>query len=349
MIKYLIYIILILAVSSCNFVGKFRYAKPTKKRNNYEIILGRKIKKEGREITQNERNFLNKSFYKQINLVSNKVIPPETIAKYDLLNLSSNIEESKYCPTSSISSFFRKPGISYSNYKFIINELNKDTELKKNSIHEDIDLYLLKQVNRKINNLANLAAKLKNKQNLNEIYKIQDLKIKGDHFNKKLSRYKLLHKKLSILASIDEIIERMPLYHPLPKSKIMSGYGERIHPKSGKKHIHSGIDLSAAEEEAFILASGKGIVKSISFGRQYGYYVVIDHGNKFQTLYAHMLYPIKVKKGQRIEAGQIIGYQGSTGNSTGPHLHFEVRKDNSPINPIEYISFASRCIVSRDK
>ena len=120
---------------------------------------------------------------------------------------------------------------------------------------------------------------------------------------------------------------------------ISSNYGYRDDPKNpGTTKFHKGIDL-AANGGTPILAAADGIVEvansTDSWGYGWGYYVRIKHDGGYETLYAHCS-KIAVSKNEEVYAGQVIGYVGSTGNSTGPHLHFEVRKDGTVQNPMSF-------------
>lgn len=116
---------------------------------------------------------------------------------------------------------------------------------------------------------------------------------------------------------------------------LSSPYGMRDHPISGSYTMHNGVDL-AAYTYTPIYASKSGKVTTAELGSGWGNYVVINHGDGFSTLYAHMIYYV-VSSGEYVEQGEIIGYVGSTGNSNGPHLHFTVYYDGQTVNPMNYI------------
>lgn len=123
---------------------------------------------------------------------------------------------------------------------------------------------------------------------------------------------------------------------PCPSSRtITSEYGYRIHPISGVKKLHTGMDIGAKSGSDIIAAAGGTVIMAQYYGG-YGNCVIIDHGGGVSTLYAHMS-AIGVQNGQTVAAGQTIGKVGSTGNSTGPHLHFEVRINGNTQNPRNYV------------
>ena len=121
-------------------------------------------------------------------------------------------------------------------------------------------------------------------------------------------------------------------------TRLVSGYGMRIHPVYKGRKMHWGIDFSAPKGTP-IYATGDGRVTmaSRSFKKTgYGYQVQIDHGFEYETKYAHMQMFV-VKKGQNVKRGDLIGYVGSTGGSTAPHVHYEIIKDGKKIDPIQYM------------
>ena len=124
---------------------------------------------------------------------------------------------------------------------------------------------------------------------------------------------------------------------PLPGGAYVTcAYGWRIHPIWGDKRFHSGVDLGASQGTP-IYAIAAGTVTTATYGDANGYYVSISHGNGYGSVYCHMTnYTVSV--GDSVSQGQVIGYVGSTGWSTGPHLHFEIHVNGSTVNPMDYIS-----------
>lgn len=124
------------------------------------------------------------------------------------------------------------------------------------------------------------------------------------------------------------------LKSPLEFSRISSGFSMRMHPLSGKWKQHKGIDFAAASGTA-IRASGDGVIETIGAQGGYGNMVVIKHWSNYSTAYAHMSRFAKgIRKGSKVSQGEVIGYVGSTGWSTGPHLHYEFRVNNEPRDPM---------------
>ncbi|MGJ4729443.1 peptidoglycan DD-metalloendopeptidase family protein [Luteimonas sp. SDU101] len=122
---------------------------------------------------------------------------------------------------------------------------------------------------------------------------------------------------------------------PIQYARLSSRFGNRRHPVLGTSRMHKGVDY-AARTGTPIMAAGDARVVSAGWQGGYGNTVVLDHGKGHTTLYAHMSRTAKIKRGQRVSQGQVIGYVGSTGLSTGPHLHYEFRVNGVHRNPLQH-------------
>lgn len=166
--------------------------------------------------------------------------------------------------------------------------------------------------------------------------KADKLKRKIELQNKSLeSLYKKAVAREEKLASVPSIIPvRVDKLSSSIKS--LSGFGYRIHPVHKIRRFHYGLDFAAAVGTT-IQSTGNGRVVEVVNGKSgYGKHVKISHGHGYATLYGHMN-QIKVKEGQRVKKGQVIGTVGNTGLSTAPHLHYEVHFNRKPINPINFV------------
>jgi murein DD-endopeptidase MepM/ murein hydrolase activator NlpD len=178
-------------------------------------------------------------------------------------------------------------------------------------------------------------------------------KLEGYDFSEKLisnsKRLKVLEKKMYIQSlSYDEIIKlakekedmlaSIPAIQPVANKdlkRVASGYGWRIDPIYKTKRMHWGLDFTASTGTN-VYSSGNGKVVSIERKKWgYGNSIVIDHGYGFKSRYAH-LNAFNIKLGDVVSRGQIIGFVGNTGKSTGPHLHYEIEKNGKKVNPIHY-------------
>jgi murein DD-endopeptidase MepM/ murein hydrolase activator NlpD len=156
-------------------------------------------------------------------------------------------------------------------------------------------------------------------------------------FTKKLankSRVKRYQKSYTTWIE-EKICPESPYIDRPVRERMTSHYGRRFHPLSGRSHVHAGIDFRGKIGTP-VLSSSQGVVKVVSRKGNYGKTIIVDHGNQFTTLYGH-LSDYAVTVGEWVNLGQTIGYIGQTGRSTGPHLHFEVRCHNVPLNPTKYL------------
>jgi murein DD-endopeptidase MepM/ murein hydrolase activator NlpD len=125
---------------------------------------------------------------------------------------------------------------------------------------------------------------------------------------------------------------------------VTSSFGSRLDPFNGEGAFHTGIDIATSTGDA-VRAPADGTVIKAGMGTGYGREVVLDHGHGVETLYAH-LSGFAVIAGQDIRRGDILGYVGSSGHATGPHLHYEVRIHDTPVNPSKYLHAAARQVAS---
>ncbi len=173
-------------------------------------------------------------------------------------------------------------------------------------------------------------------------YKMGDMIIesaeKMDIIKEKLKfQEKSLEEIRSKAASKSNALLHIPAIQPISNkdlTRLASGFGMRRHPILGISRMHDGLDFTAPRGTP-IYASANGTVKTAGGQNGYGTTVVIDHGNGYETLYAHMS-KLNTRAGAQVKRGQVIGYVGSTGLSSGPHLHYEIKKDGVKINPISY-------------
>lgn len=136
----------------------------------------------------------------------------------------------------------------------------------------------------------------------------------------------------------EQLLACTPAIQPVSNSdlkRVASGYGYRIDPIYKTPRFHAGLDFTAPQGTP-IYATANGVAKIAgNSGNGYGNHVVISHGYGYETLYGHM-YRVNVKVGERVKRGEVIGYVGSTGKSTGPHCHYEVRKNTQRIDPVYF-------------
>lgn len=136
----------------------------------------------------------------------------------------------------------------------------------------------------------------------------------------------------------EKLLASIPAIQPISNknlTRVASGFGYRIDPIYKDRRAHLGMDFTAPQGTP-IYATADGVVKDAGFNTGgFGNRVVINHGNSYETLYGHM-YRIKARVGQRVKRGEVIGYVGSSGKSSGPHCHYEVHRYGNPVNPIYY-------------
>ena len=165
-----------------------------------------------------------------------------------------------------------------------------------------------------------------------------DLSLKVDLLEKEIYVQAKSYDEVAQMAKEQEIrMENIPAIQPVMNKdlkRVASGYGMRIDPVYHVRKFHQGMDFTAPTGTE-VFATGNAKVDFAGWKQGYGNTVILDHGYGYKTLYAH-LYKILVRKGQKVRRSDIIALVGNTGKSTGPHLHYEVRLNNKPVDPRNY-------------
>ncbi|CCV13298.1 M23 family metallopeptidase [Mesorhizobium sp. STM 4661] len=154
------------------------------------------------------------------------------------------------------------------------------------------------------------------------------------------SKVKELDEALDALDHLKKEARRLPLANPAPSRSVTSPFGARTDPILGTAALHSGMDFRAPMGMP-AKVTAPGVVVKAGWNGGYGRMVEVDHGQGFATRYAH-LSEIDVKVGQKLEAGDVIGKTGSSGRSTGPHLHYEVRHNGEAIDPLRFLTVGKK-------
>jgi len=142
----------------------------------------------------------------------------------------------------------------------------------------------------------------------------------------------------NMVKNKEQLLEAIPAIQPVSNkdlTRIASGFGNRIDPvyKIGK--FHAGLDFTAPQGTPIYATADGRITVAGNTGNGYGNHVKINHGYGYETLYGHMV-RVKAKEGESVKRGEVIGYVGSTGKSTGPHCHYEVHRNGTPVDPVYY-------------
>ncbi|MDZ5697037.1 M23 family metallopeptidase [Chelativorans sp. M5D2P16] len=153
-------------------------------------------------------------------------------------------------------------------------------------------------------------------------------------------RMRELDEVLDRLETLRKTARRIPVFHPVPAASVSSRFGMRRDPILRRPAYHAGVDFRVRHGAA-VRAGGGGTVVKAGWNGSYGRMVEIDHGDGFSTRYAH-LSRVAVKAGETVRPGQVIGRVGSSGRSTGPHLHYEVRRSDTAVDPLTFIATGRR-------
>jgi murein DD-endopeptidase MepM/ murein hydrolase activator NlpD len=152
---------------------------------------------------------------------------------------------------------------------------------------------------------------------------------------------------LTRLISLEKMFQSLPFGKPMKNFRITSGFGYRKDPITKGHAIHQGLDFVGSHKAKILSPSNGRVIHAGKLG-DYGNIVIIDHGYGITTRYGH-LSEVKVSNNQKVSKGQVIATQGSTGRSTGSHLHYEVRYKNNPLNPKKFINAGDKIINNDDK
>lgn len=164
----------------------------------------------------------------------------------------------------------------------------------------------------------------------------------------KIYRYTALDGETDFFNGMGQSVRKTLMLTPIDGARLSSGFGMRRHPILGYSRMHQGLDF-AAPTGTPIMAAGDGVVLEAGRSGNYGIAVALRHPNEYRTLYAHMTRIAKgIKPGARVKQGEVIGYVGSTGMSTGPHLHYEVTHRGKHMNPASVVSPPGRTLAGKD-
>ena len=189
------------------------------------------------------------------------------------------------------------------------------------------------------------AKELENKQEVAKVEKIKDNQLVAsitNTLNSLKSRIEAQKKSYDqvdeLVKNKEELLSHTPAIQPVSNkdlSRIASGFGSRIDPVYKTVKFHYGLDFAAPQGTPIYATADGTVTTAGSTGNGYGNHVVINHGYGYETLFGHMV-RVKVSNGQAIKRGEVIGWVGSTGKSTGPHCHYEVHKNGEKIDPIYF-------------
>lgn len=160
-----------------------------------------------------------------------------------------------------------------------------------------------------------------------------------DSLSKRIQVQKASYDEIDkLVANKEQLLSHTPAIQPVSNqdlTRVASGFGYRIDPIYKTTKMHAGIDFTAPQGTPIYATADGRVSTAGNTGNGYGNHVIINHGYGYETLYGHMV-RVKARNGQQVKRGEIIGWVGSTGKSTGPHLHYEVHKNGSKIDPVYF-------------
>lgn len=189
------------------------------------------------------------------------------------------------------------------------------------------------------------ARELEVKQEIAKVEKIKDYQLVGsitatiNNINSRIAAQRSSYEEVEeLVKNKEQLLAHTPAIQPVSNkdlNRIASGFGYRIDPVYKTTKFHAGLDFSAPQGTPIYATADGTVATAGNTGNGYGNYVVINHGYGYETLYGHMV-RVKARSGQKVKRGEVIGWVGSTGKSTGPHCHYEVHKYSDKIDPIYF-------------
>ncbi|MBU5674999.1 peptidoglycan DD-metalloendopeptidase family protein [Alkaliphilus sp. MSJ-5] len=334
------------------------------KQKNITTELKKTVKKEGEVVTkiQSLEEEINKSeseiesLYGKISTTEGEI--NKTVNK--LTSAEEKIDDKQDVMGSRLNVMYKNGTIGYAEVLLSsksITELLTNLDMVKKIVNHDVELLKDMKEQRDIieeqkislenqkRQLVNLKSSVEQKKKTLVVSRGEQERLRADLAQDKVALEKMLDQTKKEADEITNKIRSLQsngayvggqLQWPVPGySTVSSPFGNRIHPVLKTKKFHSGIDIPAPSGRDVVAAGDGKVVSSGGLG-SYGKAVIIDHGGGIMTLYAHNS-KLLVQNGQTVTKGQKIALIGSTGLSTGPHLHFEVRKDGQYTNPIPYV------------
>lgn len=256
--------------------------------------------------------------------------------------------------------------ISYVAFQFIGSPKEKQLELQNKAMREDYKdiedtlasvLRQMKELENRDNSVYRAifeatpipdsarAKELEDKQEIAKVQKIKDHQLAAsinatlDNLKSRIAAQRKSYEEVEqLVKNKEQLLARTPAIQPVSNkdlNRIASGFGYRIDPVYKTTKMHEGLDFAAPQGTPIYATADGTITTAGSTGNGYGNHVIINHGYGYETLYGHMV-RVKVKNGETVQRGQVIGWVGSTGKSTGPHLHYEVHKNGTKIDPIYF-------------
>ena len=189
------------------------------------------------------------------------------------------------------------------------------------------------------------AKELENKLEIASVLKLQDNQLVAsivktlDNLSSRLVSQKKSYDEVEeLVKNKEQLLSHTPAIQPVSNkdlNRVASGFGYRIDPVYKTTKFHAGLDFSAPQGTPIYATADGTVTTAGSTGNGYGNHVIINHGYGYETLFGHMV-RVKVRSGITVKRGEVIGWVGSTGKSTGPHCHYEVHKNGEKINPIYF-------------